>query len=59
MSTLLEYLDEAEKIVEQWPEWKLKSIRDAFQLPKINNDNIRVFEDHSATESDKHLNKQE
>ena len=36
MSTLLEYLNEAEKIVEQWPEWKLKSIRDAFQLPPLN-----------------------
>lgn len=38
MSTLLEYLNKAEKVVEQWPEWKRKSIRDAFQLPPLNCD---------------------
>lgn len=37
MSTLLQYLDEVEQQVSQWPEWKRESIRAAFQIPKINN----------------------
>ena len=35
MSTLLEYLSEVEDVVKQWPAWKLESIRNAFQIPKV------------------------
>ncbi len=33
--SLIEYLDQCEKVVKQWPEWKVKSLRDAFDMRHI------------------------
>ncbi|MEG2445360.1 MAG: hypothetical protein RSA22_06680 [Acinetobacter sp.] len=35
-SELMKHLEKCEKIVQTWPEWKIKSMRDAFGIPDSN-----------------------
>jgi len=35
MSSLLDYLDTKKQEINAWPQWKMKSLKDAFQLPTL------------------------